>query len=89
MPERGGRLERLRLAAPLRVGGATLVLVERVAVRAERGRSGAWVSAGVEPYALVVRQGGRTTALAVGAAAVSMERLREQIRGIDGLLDGA
>jgi hypothetical protein len=89
VPERGGRTERLRAAAPVRVGAATLLVVERVVLRTARGSLGALASAGVEPYALVVREGGATAVVGVGAEAVSLERLRERVPEIDALLDSA
>jgi hypothetical protein len=89
MTERSTGSERLRAATPIRVGAATLLVIERVVVRARRGGASAFASAAVEPYALVVREGGATRVIGVGAEEVGMERLRAQVPGIDRLLDAA
>lgn len=89
MPERTRRTEAVRAGAPLRVGSVTLLPIERVVVRSEVGALGAWFSAAKEPYALVVRDAGGIRALDVGAPAISLEALREEIPGLDAMLQGS
>ncbi len=89
MPERPGRIDRVRAAMPLRVGSLTLLPIERVVVHSGRGARGAWASASVEPYALVVRDAGGIRLVDIGAVAVSLEDLRERIPGLDALLASA
>ncbi len=86
MPERTGRMDALRAAMPLRVGSSTLLPIERVAVHSGRGAWGAWVSAVVEPYALIVRDSGGIRVIDIDGIAVSLEDLRERIPGLDALL---
>ncbi len=86
MPERTGRIGRLRAAMPLRVGSSTLLPIERVVVHSDRGARGAWVYATVEPYALIVRDAGGIRVIDIGAIGVSLEDLRERIPGLDALL---
>ena len=86
MAEPRRRLETLRAGAPLRVGSATLLLIERSEVLAELGARGAWLSAVKEPYALVLRDGEGVRAFPAGAAAVTLEELRERIPELEALL---
>ena len=86
MPERGDRRETVRAGSPLRVGDATLVPIERVVLRSRRAARGGWVAAAVEPCALVVRSEGRVRVLSIDGDAISLERLRERIPGLDSLL---
>ncbi len=87
MPER--RIETLRAGRPLRVGDVTLLAIERAVVRSGRGALGMWVTAALEPYALVVRDAGGVRAVGVDGAAVSLEQLRGRIPGLDDRLASA
>jgi hypothetical protein len=86
MPERTRHTETVRAGAPLRVGAVTLLPIERVVVHAHVGALGAWFTAAKEPHALIVRDAGGIRALAVGATAVSLDALREEIPGLDAVL---
>jgi uncharacterized spore protein YtfJ len=86
LPERARRIDAVRAATPRRAGAAALLPIEHVVVRSGRGAAGAWASAVVEPYALVVREPGGTRVIAIDATAVSLERLRELIPALDELL---
>ena len=86
MRERTSRTETVRAGTPLRIGSVILLPIERVVVHSVMGALGAWFTAAKEPYALVVRDAGGIRALDIGAAAVSLEALREEIPGLDAVL---
>ena len=86
MPERANHTDIVRAGTPFRVGSMTLLPIERVVVHSAVGALGAWFTAAKEPYALVVRDAGGIRALDIGAAAVSLEALREEIPGLDAVL---
>ncbi len=86
MPERAGREETVRAGTPLRVGDVILVAIERVVVRSGRAPAGMWATAAVEPQALVVRDARGVRVVDLDGTAPSLERLREAIPGLDGLL---
>jgi hypothetical protein len=90
MPERARHADTVRAGTPLRVGSVVLLPIERDVVHAGAGARGAWFTAGKEPYALVVRDGGGDVrVLDVGATPVSLEELRERIPGLDEALGRA
>jgi hypothetical protein len=86
MPERKTATETLRAGTPFAVGSVTLLPIERVVIHADKSKAGAWFSVVKEPYGLVVRDRDGIRAVATGAAAVSLEQLREQIGNLDALL---
>ncbi len=86
MPERARRIETVRPGRPLRIGDATLLAVERVVVRSGRTALGVWVTADVEPHAVVVRDADGVRAVALDGTLVSVGPLRERIPGLDDLL---
>lgn len=86
MPELTSHTETVRGGTPLSVGSVTLLPIERVVVHSNRGANRVWFSVAKEPYALIVRDAGGIRAVGVGAAAISLEELRERIRGLDALL---
>lgn len=86
MPERAPRIETVRAAIPLRVGDATVLTIERVVVRSSRMARGAWVTAAVEPQAVVVRDAAGVRLVELDGEAMSLEQLRERIPGLDALL---
>jgi hypothetical protein len=86
MPERGRRSEAFRAGAPLVVGAVTVVPIERTVSYAHRGRTHAWFSIVLEPYALVVRDAAGIRALGTGEVAVSIEQLRHSVPELDALL---
>ncbi len=88
MPERS-RTESLRAGRPVRVGAVVMVAIERVVVRADRAGLGIWVTAAVEPHAIVVRDPDGARAVEVDGAALSVDALRESVPGLDGLLSGS
>lgn len=89
MPDRADQIDMLRAVTPVHVGSVSLLTIERVTVHPGRCAGVAWVSAALEPYALIVRDGLGIRVIDVGAGAVSLEQLREQITGLDGLLQGS
>ncbi len=89
MAERERRSELVRAGPPVRVGSVTFLAVERVQVRSIGGGAGVWASAVLEPCAIVVRDAGGVRAVGVDGRAVSLERLRELIPGLDAPLAGA
>ncbi len=74
---------------PLRVGGLTLLPIERVLLHAQRGRHGGWVTASKEPAAIVVRDALRWHALAADGSPMDLDALRQRVPGLDALLDAA
>ncbi len=86
MPERTGHTETVRAGTPVSVGSVTLLPIERVVVRSDRGAQRVWFFVAKEPYALIVRDAGGIRAMGADAAAISLEKLREKIRGLDALL---
>lgn len=87
MPDRAARVDTVRAATPLRIGAVTLLPLERIVVRVERGVLGAtWVFAAREPYALIVRDADGVRVVAIGVTGVSLEQLRERIPGLDAVL---
>ncbi len=86
MPESARRFENVRAATPVRLGDVLLLAIERVVVRSGRAGRGAWVLAAAEPYALVVRDAGGARAIELDGTAIPLERLREQVPELDGLL---
>jgi hypothetical protein len=87
MGDRAGLTEEVRAATAVRVGSVTLLPIERVVLHAERAGHVAWVTAAVEPLALVVRDAGGVRVVDVGAPAPSLEQLRERIAGLDAALE--
>jgi hypothetical protein len=86
MPEPGRRSEAFRAGVPLVVGAVTVVPIGRTVSHADRGRTHAWFSIAIEPYALVVRDPAGLRALGIGEVAVSIEQLRHRVPEIDALL---
>jgi uncharacterized spore protein YtfJ len=86
MRERADGRETLRAGPPLRVGGVTLLPIERVVVRPHRAAQGGWVTAALEPYALVVRDAGGVRVVEIDGAATSLEQLGERVSGLDAWL---
>ncbi len=86
MPERASQVETVRAGKPLGVGSVSLLPIERVRVCSDRSARGAWFAVAMEPYALVVRDAGGLRAVGPDAEALSLDELREQIRGLDALL---
>lgn len=72
----------LRVGAPLAVGGAVLIPVERVAVKVERHRRGLWIGATKEVTALVVCEPDRLRAIDVQARELPVEDLIREIPGL-------
>ncbi len=89
MPDRTSRIDMLRAATPVRVGPVSLLPIERVMVHPGRCALVAWVSAGLEPYALIVRDALGIRVIDVGAEMISLEQLLERIPGLDALLTRA
>lgn len=89
MPDRASRMDTLRAETPVRIGPVSLLPIERVLLDAGRCALVAWVSAALEPYALIVRDALGIHVIAVGAGAVSLEHLLERIPGLDALLKRA
>jgi hypothetical protein len=87
MPERARRTETVRAGTPLRVGSVIVLPIERVVVHAAMGALGAWFTAALGPYALVVRDAAGIRAIDIGGGpAVSLEALRQSFPGLDASL---
>ena len=78
MSERSTSTETLRAGAPIHVGGATLLPIERTVLRSEMGIVGAWFSVTKQPHALIVRDAAGIRTVDIDGA-VSMGELREKI----------
>ena len=89
MPDRAGQIDTVRAATSVRVGSVNLLPIERVVVQQGGSAQLAWVSAAVEPYALIVRDAFGIRVIDLGAEAASLEQLRERIPGLDALLKQA
>ncbi len=89
MPDRASRIDMLRAATPVRIGPVSLLPIERVMVHRGRCALVAWVSAALEPYALIVRDPLGIRVIDVGTGTVSLEQLLERIPGLDALLKQA
>jgi len=86
MPEHSRTIDSLRAGPPLAVGSVTLLPIERVLVHAHRGPVGGWCSAHKAPYAMVIRDAGGLRAVDAGGDPFPLERLREEMTGLDALL---
>jgi hypothetical protein len=86
MRDRAGEIDEIRSARPIRVGAVTLLPLERVVLRSARFGPGAWVSAAVEPWAMIVQDGAGVRVVGVGASPPSLDELRGRIPGLDALL---
>ena len=86
MSERSAPADTLFAGAPLRLGSVTVLPIERIVRRSDRGDRGAWFTAIKEPYAVIVREADGTRAFAAGADAVSLEELRALVPELDALL---
>lgn len=86
MPERELPAETLRAGRPFTVGSATLLLVERVAIRSYSRPASVWFSAVKEPYALVVRDTEGVHAVEISGPRISLDDLRSRIPALDALL---
>lgn len=73
---------RLRVGAPLAVGKAFLIPVERMAVKVESRRHGHWFSATKEVVAMVVCESARVRVIDVRARELPVD---EFVSGIPGL----
>jgi hypothetical protein len=76
----------LRAGALLRHGAVTLLPIEHVVLHAYPINGRVWFSAIKEPYALVVRDAAGLWAIGSDPVAVSLERLRQSVPGLDGVL---
>lgn len=86
MPEKGGSEVTFRAGAPVRVGAAVLLPIERVVLSAERSGGLAWVTAFKEPVALILRDAGGIRAFDIGAGPVALDTLRDKLPGLDAAL---
>lgn len=86
MPENGRHEETFRAGAPVSVGAAILLPIERVVLSAELSAGLAWITALKEPVALILRDGSGIRALDIGAGPVSLDPLRDKVPGLDAVL---
>jgi hypothetical protein len=68
-------METLRAASPLSVGDVTLVPVERVGSRSDRGDAGYWICGFKEVFAVVVCDESGVCVLAVGSSEIALDTL--------------
>ena len=76
----------LRAGPLFRFGNLALLPVERVVLNSYRDGTHAWISAALEPHAMIVREVGGIRAIGTGAVATSLEDLQERVPGLDSLL---
>lgn len=88
MHERASHREAVRAGVPVTLGRVTLLPIERTLLHACHGKSGLWLWAAKQPYALIVRDAGGLRVFGVEAAAVSIEGLCASVPGLDALLAG-
>jgi len=76
----------LRAGPLLRFGNLVMLPIERVVLNSYRDSTPAWISAALEPYAMIVRDAGGIRDIGTGAVATSLEDLQERVHGLDSLL---
>lgn len=89
MPDDPASLSGLRPGASLRIGGASVLAIERVAVRSSHGEAWGWISAVVEPVAVVVRDPLGTRAIGMDGAPMELGTLVERVPGLAAILEMA
>ncbi len=89
MPDALESLAGLRPGSTLRVGQVTLLAIERVAVRSCHGEAWGWLSAVVEPFAIVVRDPVGARAIGIDGAPMDLGILVERVPGLAAILDRA
>ena len=86
MPEPIARSKAMRVGAPVTVGSATLVPIERIVIDSDLGDAGMWFSAAKLPHALIVHDTDGTRCVDIGTGLPSIEDLRRQVAGLDAVL---
>jgi hypothetical protein len=86
MREHDARTETLRAGRPLAIGSVTLLPIERTLRHAERRTARPWFIVAKEPHALIVCDARGIRALGIAATQVSLDRLREEVPGLDAIL---
>ncbi len=88
MPDDLDSLAGLRPGATLRVGPFSVLAIERVVVRSSHGEAWGWLSASVEPFAVVVRDPLGMRAIGLDGAPMELGNLVERVPGLAAILDG-
>jgi hypothetical protein len=86
MPDPHVHNESLHAGEPVAIGDVRLLAIEKISIRSDRGRTGLWVRASKELFAVIVRDPGGMRAYDPYGAAVSVETLAEEVSGLDELL---
>jgi hypothetical protein len=86
VPERNQRTESLEVAAPLRIGAVTVLVIERVRRQVASGGPYPWCLFAKQPHALVVRDAAGLHVVATDDAAMTLDRLRAELPQLDALL---
>lgn len=85
MPEPTVHRLKLHAGEPLKVGGITLMTIERTAMNTSGGNTHVWLSASKEPIALVMRDVNGIHIVPIDAT-LSASEIRRQIPGLDHLI---
>lgn len=78
--------ESLRCGAPVRLEAVTLIPIERVVLHVCPSGGRMWFTASKQPYALIVRDASGIWAIDRDAALVPIERLHQNVPGLDSVL---
>jgi hypothetical protein len=76
----------LRAGDPLRVGDVTLVPIERVFIRSDRGDAGCWIGVFKEAFAVVVCDAGGVCALAADSSEIALDALIRETPNLAAIL---
>jgi hypothetical protein len=79
-------MEALRAVNPLRVGDVTLVPIERVWIRSDRGDAGYWISAFKEAFAIVVCDANGVRALDPDSSEIPLDALIRKTPNLGAIL---
>ena len=79
-------METLRAASPLTVGDVTLVPVERVGSRSDRGDAGYWICAFKEVFAVVVCDANGIRALDADSSEIALDALLQNTPNLGAIL---
>lgn len=86
MPDPHVHNESLRAGESVAIGDVRLLPIEKISIQSDRGRTGLWVRASKELFAVIVRDPGGIRACDPSGAAISVETLAEEVSGLDALL---
>lgn len=79
-------METLRAGEPVKVGGVTLVPIERTRIGSDAGGAGCWIGAFKEVVAVVVCDDGGVRALTTDSSEIDLESLIEETPNLRAVL---